>query len=336
MSEKVIVVLDGMGGDFAPVETVKGAVEAVKELNVRIRLVGQEDVLKKELENYTYPAEDIEIVPATEIIGTDEVPTTAIRKKKDSSLVVGLKEVKEGRADGFVSAGSTGAILTGALLIIGRIKGIERPVLGTCLPTKGKLTFLVDSGANVDCKPRYLEQFAKMGSLYVEHTMGVANPKVALANIGAEKEKGNALAKEVHELLEEAKDINFIGNIEARDIPYAKADVVVCDGFVGNTILKTCEGMGMMLLSMLKEEIMKGPYKVAALMLKTPLMKLKHHFDSDEIGGAPFLGLNSLVVKAHGSSNAKAIKNAIRQCVIFSDANIVEKMKEQFSEIEES
>lgn len=329
MSQRVVVAVDAMGGDHAPTEIIKGVVLAVKELNVIVRLVGQEEVLKAELANHSYNQEHIIIVPATEVIETHETPTTAIRKKKDSSMVVGLKQVKEGLADGFVSAGSTGALLAGGLLLIGRLDGVERPVLGTCLPTRGKMTFLVDSGANVDCKPQYLEQFAKMGSVYMEHAMHVKNPKVALANIGAEKEKGNALTKETYGLLEQTQGINFIGNIEAREIPYGKADVVVCDGFVGNIILKLSEGMGMMLLGMLKRKITQGLYKIPAVMLLKPFKELKHEFDADEIGGAPFIGLKSLVVKAHGSAKEKAIKNAIRQCVIFSEANMIEKIKEK-------
>lgn len=328
--EKVVVALDAMGGDNAPVETVKGAIEATKELDVIIKLVGQEEVIKKELNKYSgYDSNRIIIVNASEVISTNEVPTTAISRKKDSSLVVGMKLVKENEADGFVSAGSTGALLVGGLKFIGRMKGVERPVLGTCLPTKGKITFLVDSGANVDCKPKYLQQFATMGSIYSQYALGVENPTVALVNIGAEKEKGNKLTKEAYELLENTKDINFVGNIEPRNVPYGEADVIVCDGFVGNTILKTCEGMGMMLLGMLKDEITKGAYKIPAYMLKNPLSSIKKHFNSDEIGGAPFIGLNALIVKAHGSSESKAIKNAIRQCVVFTEADIVSKMKEK-------
>lgn len=327
MDKKVIVALDAMGGDLAPVEIVKGAVDAVKELNVDIKLVGQQDKINAELAKYTYPKERIQVVHAEEVIGTDEVPTSAIRRKKDSSLVVGLNLAKSGEADAFVSAGSTGALLTGALLIVGRIEGVERPALGTCLPTKTGFTFLLDSGANVDCKAKYLEQFAKMGSVYVENIFGMAQPKVALVNIGAEKEKGNTLTKEAYELLEVSENINFVGNIEPRDIPFGQADVIVCDGFVGNTILKLSEGLSKTLIDIIKEEITAGSYKFAAAMLKTPFRNVKKRFDSDEVGGAPFIGLKSLVVKAHGSSNARAIKNAIRQCVLFTEADIVGKIK---------
>lgn len=326
VDNKRVVAVDAMGGDNAPFEIVKGCIEAVNEYDVKIILVGQQEIIESELKKYKYDESKIEIVNATEVIGTEESPTTAIRRKKDSSIVVGLTLVQDKRAEAFVSAGSTGALLTGATFIVGRIKGIERPVLGTCLPNKKGFSFLLDSGANVDCKPKYLEQFGKMGSIYVENVMGIKNPRVGIANIGAEKEKGNALTKEAYELLERA-GINFTGNIEARDISYGEADVVVCDGFVGNTILKFGEGLSMVLLSIIKEEITAGPYKLAAALLKKPFSNIKKRFDSDEIGGAPFLGLKSLVVKAHGSSKSKAIKNAVKQCIIFVENDIVSKIE---------
>ncbi len=327
MSKNITVAVDAMGGDNAPFEIVKGAVEAVNEFGINIKLVGVESAVKEELAKYKYDTSKIEVIHASEIITTDEAPTTAIRRKKDSSMVVALNLVKNKEADAFVSAGSTGAVLTGATFIIGRIKGIERPALGTCLPTIKGFTFLLDSGANVDCKPKYLEQFAKMGSVYAEHVMGIKKPKVGLVNIGAEKEKGNALTKEVYEILENT-DINFSGNIEPRDIPFGKADVIVCDGFVGNTILKFAEGLSMALLKIIKGEITKGLYKFAALALKKPFGNVKSRLDSEEVGGAPFLGLKSLVVKAHGSSEAKGIRNAIKQCTIFVENDIVSKIEE--------
>lgn len=328
MKDHITIAVDAMGGDHAPVEIVKGCVEAVQELNVHVTLVGLETTVRQELDKYTYDKDKITIVNATEVIGTDEVPTTAIRRKKDSSMVIGLHLVKEGKADAFVSAGSTGALLTGATVIIGRIQGIERPALGTCLPDKKGFTFLIDSGANVDCKAKYLEQFAKMGSVYVEHVMGKENPRVGLANIGTEEEKGNALTKETYALLKNA-DIHFVGNVEAREIPFGEADVVVCDGFVGNVILKFAEGLSLALLSIIKGEITAGAYKLAASMLQKPFLNIKKRFDADEIGGAPFLGLKALVVKAHGSSKAKAFKNAIKQCVIFVENDIVTKIAEK-------
>ena len=323
------VAVDAMGGDNAPSEIIKGCLEALKEMgNIHVILVGQQPVIEKHLAQEQYDASRITIVHAPEVIGTDEVPTMAIRRKRDSSMVVGLNLVKKGEADAFVSAGSTGALLTGATVIIGRIKGIERPALGTSLPTKKGFTFLLDSGANVDCKPQYLEQFAKMGAVYVEHVVGIENPKVGLVNIGAEREKGNALTKEAYGLLE-ASGTHFVGNVEPRDIPSGDVDVVVCDGFVGNTILKFAEGLSMTLLGIIKDEITTGVYKLAAAVLLKPFRNIKHRFDADEVGGAPFLGLKALVVKAHGSAKAKAIKNAIKQCVRFVENDIVTKIEEK-------
>ncbi len=326
--DNVKIAVDAMGGDNAPFEIVKGAVEAVNEFGSNIILVGPQETVEKELAKYTFDKSKISIKNATEVISTDESPTNAIRRKKDSSIVVGLNLVKNGEASAFVSAGSTGAVLTGGTFIIGRIKGIERPALGTCLPTVSGFTFLLDSGANVDCKSTYLLQFAKMASVYVEHVMGVNNPTVGLINIGAEKEKGNALTKETYELLE-GSELNFIGNVEPRDIPFQKADVLVCDGFAGNTVLKFAEGLSSALISIIKDEITAGLYKIPAAFLIKPFKNIKKRFDSEEVGGAPFLGLKSLVVKAHGSSKAKGIKNAIKQCEIFVEKDIVLKIEEQ-------
>lgn len=328
MQNHIKIAVDAMGGDNAPAEIIKGTVDSVNEMDAHVILVGQKNVIEAELAKYSYNKSNIDIVEAKEVITTEESPTKAIRNKKDSSMVVGLNLVKQNQADAFVSAGSTGALLTGALFIVGRIKGVERPVLGTCLPTKNGFTFLVDSGANVDCKAKYLEQFAKMSSVYVENMFDIKDPKVAIVNIGAEKEKGNALTKEAYELLEQS-NINFIGNIEPREIPFGQADIVVCDGFVGNTILKLSEGLSMALLGIIKQEITVGHYKIAAAALKKPFGNIKKKLDADEIGGAPFLGLKSLVVKAHGSSNAKAIKNAIKQCILFSEADIVSRIQQK-------
>lgn len=329
MKEKIIIALDAMGGDNAPGEIVKGGVNAAAAIkNIEIVLVGREDAVNAELSKLTYDKERVRVVHAETVIGTDEVPTVAVRRKRDSSMIVGLNMVKKGEADAFISAGSTGALMVGATVIVGRIKGIERPALGTCLPTVNGFTFLVDSGANADCKPHYLQQFAKMGSVYVENVLGIKNPRVGLANIGVEAEKGNMLTKEAYELLSETEGINFVGNIEAREVPFGAADVLVCDGFVGNTILKFAEGLASALMGMIKKEITAGPYKLAAAMLKKPFKNVKKAFDSDEVGGAPLLGLKSLVVKAHGSSNAYAIECAVRRCLTFVEQNIAEKIEQ--------
>ena len=254
MQEEVRVVLDAMGGDHAPEEMIKGAVEAVNEKNnIHVLLVGQEDVISEELEKYTYPKERMEIVHASEVIETAEPPVMAIRKKKDSSIVVGMNMVKNGEADAFVSAGSSGAILVGGQVIVGRIKGIERPPLAPLIPTEQGVSLLVDCGANVDARPSHLVQFAKMGSIYMEHVMGIKKPRVAIVNIGAEEEKGNALVKETFPLLKECEDINFVGSIEAREIPHGYADVIVCEAFTGNVILKLYEGVASTLMSAVKQ-----------------------------------------------------------------------------------
>jgi glycerol-3-phosphate acyltransferase PlsX len=257
----------------------------------------------------------VSVLHAEEVIETSEVPTTAIKRKKNSSLVVGLNAVKNGGADAFVSAGSTGALLTGATVIIGRLEGIERPALGTMLPNKTGFTLLIDSGANVDAKPSYLLQFAQIGSDYVRRTLGIASPRVGLINVGAEEEKGNELVKAAYPLLKES-GLNFIGNLEAREIPMGAADVAVCDAFVGNVVLKYTEGFAKAMMDMIKEELMSSTLsKLGALMAKGAFKNLKKRFDYREIGGAPFLGLKALVVKAHGSSDALAVSSAITQCV---------------------
>lgn len=327
---KNIIAVDAMGGDNAPQDIVKGSIDAINEnKDIKVILVGKEDIITKELSKYTYNKEQIIIQNATEVIKTTETPTVAIREKKDSSIVVGLKLLKEEKASAFVSAGSTGALLTGATVIIKRIKGIERSALATLIPNaKNGYTFLVDSGANMDCKPAYLPNFAKMGKIYMENVMKVDNPKVAIVNVGSEKEKGDTFTKEAYELLEKTNDINFIGNIEGREIPVGDADVVVCDGFVGNVILKLSEGIVKTFSSIIKNEIKSNfLFSLGGLLSKGAFKNVKKKFDYAEVGGAPFLGLKSLVVKAHGSSNAKAIKNAINQCYKFIESDITKKIE---------
>ena len=333
MSEYVKVAVDAMGGDNAPVEIIKGAVEAINESRkVKVYLVGQEDVLKKELAGYTYPQEQMEIVHASEIIETAEPPVMAIRKKKDSSLVKALNLVKDGTCDAYVSAGSTGATLVGGQVIVGRIKGVERPPLAPLIPTATGCSLLIDCGANVDARPSHLVQFAKMGSVYMESVKGVKSPKVAIVNIGAEEEKGNALVKETFPLLKNCPDIHFIGSIEARDIPAGLADVVVCEAFVGNVILKMYEGVGGILIKKVKEGMMTSlRSKIGALLVKPALKKTLKAFDLEQYGGAPLLGLNGLVVKTHGSSKAIEIKNSILQCITFTEQNINQKIKEKIT-----
>ena len=331
------IIVDAMGGDNAPSEIVKGAVEAVSERpDITVCLTGQEDIIKKELEKYTYKKEQIEIVPASEVIETGEPPVNAIRKKKDSSIVVGMNLVKRGEADGFVSAGSSGAILVGGQVIVGRIKGVERPPLAPLIPTEKGFSLLIDCGANVDARPSHLVQFAQMGSIYMEHVMGVKRPRVAIVNIGAEEEKGNALVKETFPLLKECPGINFIGSIEAREIPHGGADVIVCEAFVGNVILKLYEGVGATMISMIKKGMMSSlRSKIGALLIKPALKSTLKSFDASQYGGAPLLGLKGLVVKTHGSSKANEVKNSIIQCIAFKEQAISEKIGQCLSPREE-
>lgn len=338
MQNIVSVAVDAMGGDNAPSEIVKGAVDAINEKEeLKIFLVGDEGRVNAELAKYQYDRDRVEIVHATEEISCDEAPVMAIRKKKDSSIVVALNLVKEGRADAFVSAGSSGAVLAGGQLIIGRIKGIERPPLAPLMPTLKGVSLLVDCGANVDARPSQLVQFAQMGSIYMENIIGIPNPKVAIVNIGLEEAKGNALVKETYPLLKECKDINFVGSIEARDIPYGEADVIVSEAFVGNVILKLSEGLSSALVSAIKEGMMSSTKtKMGALLVKPALKETLQKFDASEYGGAPLLGLNGLVVKIHGSAKAKETKNALIQCIQFSHEKINDKIKENILKKEDN
>ena len=325
----VNVALDAMGGDNAPGAIVQGAIDAVNESkNIKVYLVGKEALVKEELSKYTYDANQIEVVDATEVIEMAEPPVMAIRKKKDSSIVKALHLVKDGTCDAFVSAGSSGAVLVGGQLVVGRIKGVERPPLAPLIPTETGASLLIDCGANVDARPSHLVQFAKMGTVYMESIMGIKNPRVAIVNIGAEEEKGNALVKETFPLLKNTPEINFIGSIEARDIPKGYADVIVCEAFVGNVILKLYEGVGGTLIKKVKEGMMTTlRSKIGALLVKPALKTCLKSFDLEEYGGAPLLGLKGLVVKTHGSSKAVEIKNTILQCETFKEQNINEKIK---------
>ena len=325
----VKVALDAMGGDNAPVAIVQGAVDAINvSKDIKVYLVGKEALVREELAKYNYDANQIEVVDAAEVIEMAESPVMAIRKKKDSSIVKALHLVKDGTCDAFVSAGSSGAVLVGAQLIVGRIKGVERPPLAPLIPTETGASLLIDCGANVDARPSHLVQFAKMGSVYMENVMGIKNPKVAIVNIGAEEEKGNALVKETFPLLKNTPEINFIGSIEARDIPKGHADVIVCEAFVGNVILKLYEGVGGTLIKKVKEGMMTTlRSKIGALLVKPALKSCLKSFDLEEYGGAPLLGLKGLVVKTHGSSKAVEIKNTILQCRTLQEQNINEKIK---------
>ena len=330
MTEITTVAVDAMGGDNAPGEIVKGAVQAVAERgDIQVCLVGWEELVREELDKNGYSGDRIRIVPAQEVIETAEPPVNAIRSKKDSSIVVGMKMVKDGEADAFVSAGSSGAILVGGQVIVGRLKGVERPPLAPLIPTASGVSLLVDCGANVDARPSHLVQFAKMAAIYMEHVVGIPNPKVGIVNIGAEEEKGNALVKETFPLLKENREINFIGSVEAREIPRGQADVVVCEAFVGNVILKLYEGLGSVLMEKIKGGMMTSlRSKIGALLVKPALKETLKAFDATEYGGAPLLGLKGLVVKTHGSAKAKEVRNTIWQCCTFKQQKINEKIRD--------
>ncbi len=330
MNEKTVVALDAMGGDNAPLEIVKGAVDAIKERkDIIVHLFGDQKQIEAELNKYTYPKDQVMITHTTEEISCDEAPAIAIKKKKDSSMVVGIKSVKTGGCDAFISGGSSGAVLVGGQVLVGKTKGVKRAPLAPLIPTATGVSLLIDCGANVDARPEHLVQFAQMGSIYMENVVGIKNPRVAIVNIGAEEAKGNALVKETYPLLKECPGINFIGSIEARDIPAGDADVIVTEAFVGNVILKLEEGLASTLLSKIKEGMMSTTRsKIGGLLVKPALKDTLKTFDATEYGGAPLLGLKGLVVKIHGSAKAKETKNAIFQCVAFKEQKINEKIQE--------
>lgn len=330
------VIVDVMGGDNAPVEIIKGSIDAARDLKIDLLLVGNQEIINNELNKYDISGLNIEVFNATEVIENTESPTMAIRRKKDSSLVVAFKLLKEGKGDAVVSAGSTGAILAGGLFLLGRIKGIDRAALTPVLPGKHSPFVIVDAGANADCKPNNLLQFAVMGSVYVNSVLGIKNPKVALANIGSEEEKGNELTKQSYSLLKSKLD-NFVGNVEGRDIPEGNVHVVVCDGFTGNMILKVFEGVAGTIFGILKEKIMATTRtKIGGLLLKPVFNSFKKQFDYTEYGGAILLGVDGLVIKAHGSSNAKAFKNAIRQAKNAFDGQMVSIIKNELEKLVET
>jgi len=322
----VLITVDARGGDNAPMEVVKGCISALdRDERVEIALVGQEDVIHSIIGNYKNNR--LKIIDATQVITNEDEPVKAIRRKKASSMVIGMDMVKKREAEAFISAGNTGALMAGALFRIGRIEGIDRPALAPIIPTLKGGAMLIDAGANADCKPNNLLQFALMGSAYMNRVMEIEDPRVALVNIGSEPGKGNQLTKEAYKLLQDAR-LNFVGNIEARDILEGNADVLVCDGFVGNIVLKLTEGLAMFIFSQLKAEFTANTIsKIAAAILKPGLIRFKNKLDYKEYGGAPLLGVNGGCIKAHGSSDAKAIENAVMQAVKFLDMKVLEKIK---------
>ncbi|SDK43850.1 phosphate acyltransferase PlsX [Natronincola ferrireducens] len=330
------IVVDAMGGDHGPVVTVPGAIEAVNDYNIEIILTGDQEKIQKELDKYSYSKERIKIIHCSEEISNEDKPVAAIRRKKDSSMVVGLNLVKTKEADAIISAGNTGALLAGGLFILGRIKGIDRPALAPVYPTTEGVAVLIDGGANADCRPRNFLEFGIMGDVYASKVIGIQNPNVCIVSIGVEEGKGNEITKESYKLCKEKARFNFGGNVEARDIPSGYADVIICDGFTGNVILKLTEGIASTIFGALKEEFTKNILrKLGAVILKSGLKNFKKRFDYTEYGGAPFLGVQGNLIKAHGSSNAKAIKNAIRQAKTFVENNVVEHIEMEIKELGE-
>ncbi|MEZ4357133.1 MAG: phosphate acyltransferase PlsX [Eubacteriales bacterium] len=331
------IILDAFGGDNAPKAIVEGAVQAVNAYSdIKVILTGKEELIKEELALYNYDRSKIQVVNATQVIDMAESPVEAIKRKNDSSLVVGFNLLKEGKGQAFITAGSTGATVAGATLIVRRIKGVKRPALAPVMPTtKGTGVLLIDCGANVDCKPSYLAQFAQMGSIYMSKAQGVLNPRVGLLNNGAEEEKGNMLTKEAYAILK-GMPLNFVGNVEARNVNSGDYDVVACDGFAGNIALKMMEGAAQTITSMLKEELYKNfKSKIGALLAKGAFRRLKKRMDYTEYGGALLLGVNGCVIKAHGSSNARAIKSAVNQAREFIIGDLVNIIKEEITKVED-
>ncbi len=332
------IAVDAFGGDNAPDEIVKGSVRAAQNLNCDIILVGDEAILQQKLQEIGYCGNRITIHHATEVIGGEESPVEAIRHKRDSSMMVALKLCKNKEADAVVSAGNTGAYFAGAFRVLGRIKGIRRPALTAFMPTVNQTkSVMMDVGANADCKPEHLAQFAQMGSLYAEKILNIENPKVYLVNIGTEEHKGNELSQKAHELLKANSNIHFCGNIESRELTTGFADVIVCDGFTGNVIIKAIEGTSSALFGLLKKSFLKSvTTKLAALMMKPHIKSLKSMLDYSEYGGVPLLGIDGVVIKAHGSSNAKAFENAIKSAHVFAETGLNDELRMLYAQSTET
>ena len=330
------ILLDGMGGDNAPYAVCEGAVLAARETEHDIIIIGDEEKINDALHKICRDRmpENISVIHASEVITNDEAPALAIRRKKDSSIVKGMNMLKSGEGDLFISAGSTGALLAGGLLIIGRIRGIDRPAICTIYPILGhEASLLCDAGANAECKPRNLVDFAMMSSIYMEKVLGRQNPTVKLVNIGEEEEKGNPLTKETFELLK-ATNLNFKGNIEARDVPKGRADIIVTDGFTGNIILKLTEGMAWNIFKTIKKKFTDGIHaRLGSLLLLDKLKELKKEFDYSSYGGAPILGVKKPIVKMHGSSSETAVKNTILKAIVFAEQDVINVIEESIKEI---
>ncbi len=328
------ILIDAMGGDHAPHEIIKGTLNALKQKHFKAVFFGDENLIDAELSHFDYKESEVEIVHTTEVIGNDESPALAIRRKKDSSIVKALQMLNEGKADGFISAGSTGALLAGGMVIVKRLKTIQRAALVSVYPTMEGMSLIVDAGANADINAETLFQFAQMASKYYENIFEVRNPKVGLLNIGTEKAKGNQLVLNTYPILKES-NLNFIGNVEAREVPYGMADIVVTDGFTGNVVLKLTEGMAFAMVDRFKAVLLKNlKTKIAAAMLKSSLKEMKEGLDYREYGAVPLLGLNAPVFKAHGSSDAFAIENGIYSMLKFIEKDVINQLRKTLMEDE--
>ncbi len=338
MSAAARVALDAMGGDNAPGQIVLGAVQAAREYGIGVYLVGREDAIRAELARYDTQGLDLPIVHTDEVIEMDEHPASAVRRKKNASMTLALQQVRDGTALGAVSAGNSGAMMAASLFTLGRISGVDRPALGGLFPTRDNVCLVIDIGANTDCKPEYLLQFALMGSIYMERIFSVPSPRVGLLANGEEETKGNEQVQQAHQLLKAnaaTLGLNFIGNVEGRDIPTGGADVVVCDGFVGNVVLKLSEGLAETLLGMLRTQMTSSlPSKLAAAVLRPGLRKVMQRLDYAEYGGVPLLGVKGSAIISHGRSNARAIKNALRVARQTAETNVAGAIAEGLAKLQ--
>lgn len=333
-SNNYSIVIDAMGGDFAPEEIIKGSIEAREAFRVKIKLVGNKDKIKTVAASSQLNLDGIEIVPSSQEVSMNESPSEIIKKKRNSSIFIGSELASMGQGNAFLSAGNTGAVMACSLFNMKRIENVLRPAIAVAIPLADRKFVLIDAGANADCKPQYLKQFAIMGKIYSENILGIDNPRVALVNIGEEEKKGSELVVESYRLLKSYPKINFIGNIEGRELFEGAADVVVCDGFVGNVILKSIEGLANFFFGEIKQILTSGILaKLSALGLRNSFTMMKKRFDYEEYGGAQLLGLNGLVIISHGSSKSRAIKNAIKVAIEGLKTNITRKINEEINNI---
>lgn len=325
------IVVDAMGGDHAPQAVVAGVIDALKEFDVTIVLIGRAPEIQAELKNYAYPHERIEVVHAPDVVGMDEPATNVIRKKRNSSITMGVNLLKDPQYHAFISAGNTGAVVAASTINLGMIPGVERPAIGLTIPTLKGFSFIIDVGANTDPKPQHLLHNAQMAAVYVREVLDKSNPTVGLLNIGEESTKGTDFVKEIHKLMTE-KVKNFIGNAEANEVYTGKADCIICDGFIGNIVLKVSEGLMESAAALMRREIKKSPIAIfGAMLIKSHLVEVKKRIDYSEYGGAPLLGVNGIVMISHGRSSPKAIKNAIRATIREVDHGIISAMQKEIS-----